>query len=339
MTERVGIMAAGNIVRDQNKRLERFPEKNGLVRCVEMHACAGGGAANVGLTLAALAPEMPVEVLCRLGADAAGDELLACLKSAPNIDTGHVIRGGQTAFADVLTEQGSDTRSFVYFPGENARLDIDDFFLRPVKSRIVHIGYILALDALDTSDAGFGTRMARLLRNLRAEGIETSVDVVSEASDRYRDKVPPCLPYADHLFLNEIEAGRTVGMDLRTENGAIDLNAVEGSLRALVRMGAAGKVMIHMPEGAMGIDARTGETAFVPAAVLPDGFIAATVGAGDAFAAGALIGAHQGKDLRGMLEDGAAAATACLQSETPVAQMTIGQARSLYSGLPKLNIK
>lgn len=336
--ERRGIMAAGNIVRDCNKKLERFPEKNGLVRCVEMHACAGGGAANVAMSLAALRPDLPVQALCRLGKDSAGDELLSVLENVPNIDTSHIIREGQTAFADVLTEEGSDTRSFVYLPGANAQLDIDDFFAKEIECRIVHIGYILALDALDAPDGEYGTRMARLLHKLRENGIGTSVDVVSEASDRYREKVPPCLAYADYVFLNEIEAGRTLGMQLRTEQGEIDLGAVETALKTFAQMGAGGKVMIHMPEGAMGIDANGGNVEFVPGAILPEGYIKATVGAGDAFASGALIAAHDGMGLKMMLECGVAAATACLGSDTPVSGMTMDGARAFLDTLPRRKI-
>lgn len=333
--KREGIAAAGNIVRDQNKRLERFPERNGLVRCTAMHACPGGGAANVALSLAALSPDMPVQTICRLGSDAAGDELLAHFARVPNIDTRFVTRAGQTAFADVLTEEQGGVRSFIYFPGANAQLDIDDFHADELPCRILHIGYILALDALDTPDERYGTRMARLLHLLREKGIQTSVDVVSEASDRYKTFVPPCLAHADYVFLNEIEAGKTLGMELRRENGAIDLPAVREALERLRKMGAAGWALIHMPEGAAGIDAKTGEMHLVPGAAVPDGFIRAAVGAGDAFAAGVLTGAYHGEDLRGAMESGIAAATACLQSETPVSPLALDQARALLRSLPR----
>lgn len=333
---REGILAAGNIVRDSNKKLERFPERNGLVRCVEMHACPGGGAANVGLDLAALAPDMPVQVLCRLGKDAAGEELLGAFAGWKNIDTSLIVRAGQTACADVLTEEGSDTRSFVYYPGANAEMDIDDFPVEQLTCRMVHIGYILALDALDRDDAEYGTRMARLLHMLRRQGIKTSVDVVSEASQCYRTKVLPCLPWADYLFCNEIEAGRTLDMELRRQDGTIDRSVVQAALEKFARMGAVGWVLIHMPEGAAGLNAASGEMAFVPGAQLPQGFIAATVGAGDAFCAGALVGAYRGENLRQCMESGIAAATASLQSPTPLAEATLEQAKELLATLPRV---
>lgn len=331
-------MAAGNIVRDCNKRLERFPQKNGLVRCMEVHFCAGGGAANVGLDLAALAPDMPVQALCRIGDDAAGDELLRAFAACPNIDTGNIVRTGQTAFSDVLTEQGSDVRSFIYYPGANAQLDIGDFPLENMPCRILHIGYILALEELDRADGEYGVRMARLMHMAREQGVLTSVDVVSEASDRYKTNVPPCLAQADFFFCNEIEAGRTLGMELRGADGKIDMAAVLRALHAFAGMGAAGKVLIHMPEGAAAIDARTGETAVAAGAILPDGAIRATVGAGDAFCAGALIAAYQGKGLEQMLECGIAAATACLQNDGPTVRCTLSEACARLGGFVRREI-
>lgn len=331
---RGGIVVAGNIVRDCSKLLEHFPEENSLVRCKEMHAAPGGGAANVSMSLAALCPQMPVRPLCLLGQDNEGDALLQALSAYPNIDTGLVGRRGQTAFADVLTVQGSSVRSFVYYPGPNALMDIDDFHPDTLECEILHVGYILALDALDAPDAQFGTRMARLLHMLRQKGIRTSVDVVSEASDRYKTKVPPCLAHADYVFMNEVEAGRTTGLELRNANGQIDLQAVREALSLIRQMGAPGWVAIHMPEGAAGTDVE-GHVEFVPGAVLPEGFIAATVGAGDAFAAGTLIAAQRGLGLKDALECGIAAATACLQSPGAAAQCTLEEAVALLNCLPR----
>jgi len=331
---RGGIIAAGNIVRDCNKLLERFPEENGLVRCKEMRACPGGGAANVSMSLAALCPRLPVRPLCLVGRDGEGDALVGAFSAYENIDTSLIGRRGQTAFADVLTVEGSTVRSFVYHPGANALMDIDDFPLDALDCDILHIGYILALDALDAPDAAFGTRMARLLCLLQSRGVRTSVDVVSEASDRYRTLVPPCLPYADYVFMNEIEAGRTLGLELRGADGRIVLQAVREALLRLKALGVPGRVLIHMPEGAAGIDEH-GALCSVPGADVPAGFIAATIGAGDAFAAGALIAAREGADIAQMLECGVAAATDCLRSKTPVGGHPLPQALELLNSLPR----
>jgi len=57
--------------------------------------------------------------------------------------------------------------------------------------RIFHLGYLLLLDALDQPDAKFGTQAARLLAAAQAAGVKTSVDVVSEDSDRFAKNRQP----------------------------------------------------------------------------------------------------------------------------------------------------
>lgn len=42
------------------------------------------------------------------------------------------------------------------------------------------------MDGLDAPDAEYGTKAARLLAKVQAAGIRTSVDIVSEQSDRFQ---------------------------------------------------------------------------------------------------------------------------------------------------------
>ena len=78
-------------------------------------------------------------------------------------------------------------------------------------AELLHIGYILLLDALDEADAEYGTRMARLLHDAQQHGIKTSIDVVSESGDRFRRLVPPALRYTDYCIINEVEAQESTG--------------------------------------------------------------------------------------------------------------------------------
>ena len=49
------------------------------------------------------------------------------------------------------------------------------------------------------------------------KGIKTSIDLVSENSDRY-NLVLPCLPFTDYLIINELEAARLTGMEADISN-------------------------------------------------------------------------------------------------------------------------
>ncbi|MBQ4322741.1 MAG: hypothetical protein IJC19_02240, partial [Clostridia bacterium] len=57
----------------------------------------------------------------------------------------------------------------------------------------------------------------KILQEAKARGIETSIDLVSENSDRY-SLVVSCLPYVDNLIINELEAAKICGMEPSEEN-------------------------------------------------------------------------------------------------------------------------
>ena len=59
--------------------------------------------------------------------------------------------------------------------------------------------------------------------------MKTSVDVVSEDSDRFAKSSDPALAHTDYCILNEIEAGKTTGFNLREQSGALDTVACKHS--------------------------------------------------------------------------------------------------------------
>ena len=159
------------------------------------------------------------------------------------------------------------------------------------------LGYLLLLDALDVPDAKFGTRAGRLLAAAQAAGLKTSVDVVSEDSDRFATLVTPILKYMDYCILNEIEAGKTTGFKIRTPEGRLDTVALRHAAGALLQKGVRELVVIHFPEGALARN-RRGEDVWQSSLKLPAKYIAGTAGAGDAFCAGVLWGLHEGWELQ-----------------------------------------
>jgi sugar/nucleoside kinase (ribokinase family) len=87
--------------------------------------------------------------------------------------------------------------------------------------KIFHLGYLLLLDSLDMPDDEFGTRSARLLAQMRDQGYETSLDLVSRKGDpRYQPLVLPALRHLDYLVINELEAGEFSGLEMRDSNDA-----------------------------------------------------------------------------------------------------------------------
>lgn len=306
------IAVAGNMIIDKIKLLRTFPARHELTSILSVEESLGGAACNVGMDLARLDPSLPVRIFGVAGADADGDKVLRAFRAFPRIDVSQIRRRGQSSFTDVLTEEQGRARTFLTFGGSNAdfrEADVDSDALSDVK--LFHIGYILLLDALDAPDDEYGTRLARLLRRVQAAGVQTSVDVVSEAGDRFQRLVPPALKYTDYLIVNEIEAGRTAGLALRTPEGAIDEENVWLALREIRRTGVSRWIVVHAPEGAWGLD-ENDRPVFERSARLPEGYIQGTVGAGDAFCAGTLLGAYRGVSLKDALWYGAVAAACSL---------------------------
>jgi sugar/nucleoside kinase (ribokinase family) len=177
------------------------------------------------------------------------------------------------------------------------------------------LGYLLLLDALDAPDSKFGTRAARLLAQAQEAGIKTSVDVVSEDSDRFARIVTPALKHVNYCILNEIEAGKTTGLKIRQPDGSLDKVALRHAAGALLQQGVREVVVVHFPEGAFA-RAHRGEDIWQPSLKLPAKYIAGTAGAGDAFCAGVLLGLHEGWDVPRCLLTGVCMAAASLSDAT-----------------------
>ncbi|MEF9895218.1 MAG: carbohydrate kinase family protein [Clostridia bacterium] len=330
-----GIAVAGDMVLDILKVISGFPERHGLVRIEEKSYALGGAVNNTGRDLAALDAQLPVQLIGMIGKDGEGDEILRALAAYKNIDTSMVLREGQTSFTDVLTEKQSRARTFLFYGGANDQFDVSHVDVQKLDCALFHIGYILLLNALDREDAVYGTRMARLLHDVQARGILTSVDVVSEVGDRYKTLVPPALKYTDYFIVNEIEAGKTVDLSLRGEREQLLTERIPEVLQRLRALGVRRWIVVHAPEGGFGLD-EAGNYVALPSLALPEGFIVGTVGAGDAFCAGVLHAAYQGESLEQGIKDGIAAAACSLRgADASKSMRPIEEVRALYDEMPK----
>jgi sugar/nucleoside kinase (ribokinase family) len=301
-----GIAFAGSLIVDHLKTVHTWPGRGALAKVLSQRYALGGLVNNCAVDLARLDPSVPVKALGIIGDDDKGDMILGTFADYPSIDAGFIRRQGETSFTDVMTEPDGH-RTFFGFMGSNADLTPDYFDFTKMRADILHIGYILLLDGLDAPDDEYGTALARVLADARAHGIATSIDVVSEDSDRYAEKVPPALKYADYCIMNEIEAERTTGIAMR-EGDALIRENIEKGVRALAAMGVKRRTVVHMPELAAALDCETGEYCEAESLRVPEGWISSTVGAGDAFAVGVLYGAYRGWDLRRSIGTAAAIA-------------------------------
>lgn len=307
-----GIAIAGNMIVDMLYPTNGLPRPGELVTITgDMSRSTGGCLCNDILDLAALDPSLPLTALGRVGDDEAGDYVLEKLRARPNIDLGQVKRGGTTSYTLVMDDAVRKQRSFFQCRGANADFCEDDIDWDALEADLLHVGYILLLDALDAPDAAYGTKLARLLHTAKGRGIRTSIDVVSEAGERFRHIVVPALKYTDYCIINELEAQATTGIELVNDAGALRRDNLPAALKKMKALGVSTWAVIHSPEGGFGLD-EAGNYVAIDSLKLPEGYIKGTVGAGDAFCSGVLYAAWRDMDLTEAIELGTAAAACSL---------------------------
>lgn len=297
---RKGIAAAGNWIVDRIKMIDAWPQEERLANVLSEVRAGGGGAHNVVTGLALMKAPFPLLGIGCVGADEEGRWLIHTARERGIDFSGMRVTPDQpTSFTDVMTVQSTGRRTFFHNRGANQLLEDAD--IDPGNMKILHLAYLLLLDKVDPV-------AARILGRVRAEGVKTSVDLVSVEKARFADVVLPAVDHVDYLILNEIEAGECTGQRIRVDGG-VDRAALSSSARKLFRDNL---VVIHMPEGALALS-KDGELWVSSRRVEK---IVSSVGAGDAFCAGVLYGLHEEWPLDKSLDLGHRAAAACLGHET-----------------------
>ena len=307
--ERKGIAVAGSVIVDKINEISAYPNAGELTQIRSIQNAAGGCVPNVALDLKKIAPQLAVSAIGKIGNDAEGQFVTDILKAGGVSTTGlAVMPAEKTTFTEVMSVPGGQRTFFVY-PGAGADFGIADMDFDAIHAKILHLGYFLLLQKVDDGDG------LKILQKAKEVGLETSIDLVSENSDRY-SLVLPCLPYTDYLIVNELEAGKLAGIEPTAEN-------LESICRKLMALGVKKKVIIHMPERSVCLSDDGYST--LGSYILPDGYIQGTTGAGDAFCAGALIGIYNGWSDLQIMEFASACAVMALSSPDATSGMKTGK--------------
>ncbi|GAB3927505.1 carbohydrate kinase family protein [Mucilaginibacter myungsuensis] len=313
---RQGILIGGNWIVDHVKVVDVYPDQDKLANILSESSCNGGSAYNVTKALAKLKADFPISGVGLVGEDEGGDKVIIDLKNhGVNTDQVQKTDKASTSYTDVMSVRKTGRRTFFHQRGANAFLDIEHFDLSKSDAKLMHLGYLLLLDKLDIIEPDGMTRAAKLLKAAREQGIQTSVDIVSERSDRFHDVVIPALPYIDYLFVNEFEAAMIAQYATVDWRGRLHVGDCYHAARKILSLGVNKWVILHFPEGVIAIS-KDGQEVYQPSVIVPEDKIAGCSGAGDAFAGGTLLGIHNGWDMERSLQLGVCAAAASLSEPT-----------------------
>jgi sugar/nucleoside kinase (ribokinase family) len=255
--------------------LQRLPAAGELVATDDFLIQPGGCAANVALALAKLGTA--AAVCGRVGEDMLGEFVMRDLQSRGVDITGVVATPGFGTSKTVILPVVDEDRRYLHTFGANAALqasDLEDAALDAAE--VVYVGGYLMLPALREDE------LAARLARARTHGATVILDVALPAdSAPSLEDMRGLLGLADYFVPNIDEA--------RALTGETDPRRQTDSL---VRHGA-GRVLIKL--GDRGTYVRSADREFEIAAPLVDAVEPS--GAGDAFAAGLVVGIREGWDL------------------------------------------
>ncbi|MDZ4406245.1 carbohydrate kinase family protein [Prosthecobacter sp.] len=315
MTSRSGILAGGNFIIDHVKLIDAWPEQDMLTFIRSETSSNGGGPYNVLKDLAAMRVSYPLAAAGLVGKDANGDWILRdCQSTGIDITQLRQTNQAPTSYTDAMTVSGTGRRTFFHQLGANALLGESHFDFTRTQAKIFHLGYLMLLSEMDQLLDDGRTIASRVLEAAQTAGLLTSVDLVSADNPQFSQITAAALPFTDFLILNEIEAGKAAGLDIKST--PVDLAKIKTAAQKLLSQGVRREVIIHFEAGAI-VAEKNGAVHHQSSLKLPAGFIAGATGAGDAFAAGYLHGTHENGSIPDRLKLAVCTAAMCLTHPTP----------------------
>ncbi|MGO8747482.1 MAG: carbohydrate kinase family protein [Thermoguttaceae bacterium] len=309
MKDPMTILCVGQFVADIVVRpVDALPAPGRTDLVDELQLLSGGCAANTAAVLAKLGAD--ARLAASIGQDALGDAALADLRAA-GVRLDAVVRGQEAPTSSAIVLVGSSgERSFFYRNGGNERLTdshvADGLF---AAARVVHVGGAMKLLKLD---------LARLVKRAKSFGCITSLDTDWDVHGRWLRALEDVLPAIDYLLTNEEEAAMLSGRE--------DPCA---AARELLARGPHAVVVKRGERGAM-LATPSGITEFPAYRVA----VLDTTCAGDAFAAGFLLGVCRGWALDQAMRLANAAGALCTTAISHRGILSLQQAQHLIDSQP-----
>lgn len=310
---RSGIVCAGAWCIDVNMIVDGWPPEETVARILSQTRQGGCPGYNMATALRRLGASFPVEAIGLIGDDAEGRQLAAaCDELAIDRKQLEMRAGKSTSVTYAMISKRTGKRTFFYSAGTHALQTPDDFDFKASKARIAHLGLPGVHDIMDAPWKGDASGWVTVLKQARANGFKTNIELVSVEPALIRQLAVPMLPHLDMFIVNDLEAGAVAGIET-VRGGVTDVAACKQTAAALLDHSALSLVAIHYPGGAI-LRTRDGRSFDHPSVNVPQSAVVSSNGAGDSFAAGLLYGVHEDWPLERAIKLAHASAAASLRS-------------------------
>ena len=317
-TNRSGILCGGAWCVDRNITLNFWPRQETVATMLAQTDFGGCPGHNMASALKRLGAPFPVEAQGLVGDDEFGHLLFRiCDELGVKRDMLEMRPGIATSLTLAMTPQDTGKRTFFHNPGALALQSPDDFDFSQTQARILHMGLPGLHAILDAPWKGEASGWVAVLKKARAAGLQTNMELVSIEPQKIRATAETFLPFLDTLVINDEEVGAIAGVET-VPGGKTDAAAVRIAAAAIMQRFPLQLIAVHYPLGGL-VLTRGGETAEHPSVNVPVAEVKGSNGAGDCFAAGILIGQHEGWPILQSLKLAHAAAATSLRSTTTTA--------------------
>ncbi len=318
---RSGILCGAAWCIDSNISIATWPPEE-TVAIILLQADQGGCPGhNMSTALVKLGAPFPVSAIGLVGNDAHGRKLHEiCDDHGIDRSLLEMRQGLATSYVMAMTAKDTGKRTFFSTAGAHAEQTPDDCDFTKSNARYVHLGlpgFHAKLDAPWKEDAnGWVT----LLKKARAAGLISNLEMASFDVTLIHDVVVPMLPHLDSLIINDFEASAISG-ERTIVNGMTDISACRTVLEKIMTAHRNLEfAVIHFPLGAIAM-LKNGAVYAQASVTVPRSAIVGTNGAGDCFAAGILLGQHEGWNMQRSLKLAHASAAASLRASSTTASV------------------
>ena len=313
--ERSGILCGGAWCIDRNISINHWPQEETVSTMLSEHHHGGCPGHNMSVGLKKLGAPFPISAIGLIGNDADGKHLLK-ICDTHGIERSALISRDDvaTSFTFVMNAADTGKRTFFHSPGSFEVQSPEDFDFSNSTARIAHLGMPGIHKILDGPWNDEVSGWVAVLKKARKAGLKPNIELVSVEPEKIRAAALPLLPYLDTLIINDYEAGALANIET-VKDGIADAQACRKAAEVLMERSNVTLSAIHFPSGGI-VMKRNGEITEHASVNIPKSEIIGTNGAGDAFAAGILLGHHEGWTIAQSLKLAHASAAASMRHES-----------------------